>query len=190
MIARPLLLAAALLAASVTAALAQARSDVIAPPTLRANVTVASDIVRVGAAEPVPSADRPDERGVLLDERVPRPLVASSRTRHQVNDQRAIVHRVGICLAYEPRAAVLAHFNASVSRCLFRTAPFASVHGLGGHRDRLPARGPGPVQEHRDGGGEQRGPMAIRVICQPGMPPVLITWTVVAGTGATGTVPI
>src|SRR6476646_4424750 len=48
MIARPLLLAAALLAASGTAALAQARSDVIAPPTLRANVTVASDIVRVG----------------------------------------------------------------------------------------------------------------------------------------------
>jgi flagellar basal body P-ring formation protein FlgA len=48
MIARPLLLAAALLAASATAALAQARSDVIAPPTLRANVTVASDIVRVG----------------------------------------------------------------------------------------------------------------------------------------------
>jgi flagellar basal body P-ring formation protein FlgA len=47
MIARPLLLAAALLAASATAALAQAR-DVIAPPTLRANVTVASDIVRVG----------------------------------------------------------------------------------------------------------------------------------------------
>lgn len=47
MIARPLLLAAALLAASATAALAQAR-DVVAPPTLRANVTVASDIVRVG----------------------------------------------------------------------------------------------------------------------------------------------
>src|SRR6476619_5986018 len=48
MIARPLLLAAALLAASAAAALAQARSDVIAVPTLRANVTVASDIVRVG----------------------------------------------------------------------------------------------------------------------------------------------
>jgi flagella basal body P-ring formation protein FlgA len=47
MIARPLLLAAALLAASATAALAQAR-DVVAPPTLRANVTVASDIVHIG----------------------------------------------------------------------------------------------------------------------------------------------
>ncbi len=32
--------------------------------------------------------------------------------------------------------------------------------------------------------------MAIRVICQPVMPPVLITRTVVAGTGATGAVPI
>ena len=48
MIARSLLLAAALLAASTAAALAQTRDDVIASPVLRANVTVSGDVVRVG----------------------------------------------------------------------------------------------------------------------------------------------
>jgi flagella basal body P-ring formation protein FlgA len=56
MFARPLLLAALLLAASVSNAIAQSRSDavardrndVITPPTLRANVTITSDIVRIG----------------------------------------------------------------------------------------------------------------------------------------------
>jgi hypothetical protein len=83
-----------------------------------------ADILRVGAVEPVPAADRPDERRVPLDERVPGPLVASSRPRHQVNDQQAIVRR-GICLACEARAVILGHFTASVSRCLFWTAPSA-----------------------------------------------------------------
>jgi len=46
MIARPLLLAVALLAA--TAASAQSRDDILSPPALRANVTVASDLVRIG----------------------------------------------------------------------------------------------------------------------------------------------
>ena len=44
---RPLLLAAALLAVT-SGALAQSKSDVIAPPTLRGNVVVTSDIVRIG----------------------------------------------------------------------------------------------------------------------------------------------
>src|SRR5437016_13344935 len=53
MFARTLLLATALLATSVAAtftqkALAQTRDDVIAVPALRANVTVAGDIVRIG----------------------------------------------------------------------------------------------------------------------------------------------
>ncbi|MCA1458342.1 flagellar basal body P-ring formation protein FlgA [Bradyrhizobium sp. BRP22] len=56
MFARSPLLAALLFAASITNAVAQSRSDavardrsdVIAPPTLRANVTVTSDIVRIG----------------------------------------------------------------------------------------------------------------------------------------------
>jgi flagella basal body P-ring formation protein FlgA len=43
-----LLLAAALVAVSASTALAQSGSEVIAVPTLRANVTVAADIVRVG----------------------------------------------------------------------------------------------------------------------------------------------
>jgi flagellar basal body P-ring formation protein FlgA len=48
MFARSLLLAALLFTASASGALAQSRSDVIAPPTLRANVTITSDIVRIG----------------------------------------------------------------------------------------------------------------------------------------------
>jgi flagella basal body P-ring formation protein FlgA len=48
MIARSLLLAAALLAASTAAALAQTRDDVIAAPALRANVTISDDVVRIG----------------------------------------------------------------------------------------------------------------------------------------------
>src|SRR6266536_895764 len=48
MIARPLLLAAALLAASTVTAVAQSRFDVIATPALRATVNVTSDIVRIG----------------------------------------------------------------------------------------------------------------------------------------------
>ncbi|MEN3347002.1 MAG: flagellar basal body P-ring formation protein FlgA, partial [Bradyrhizobium sp.] len=48
MIARSLLLATALLASSLTAAAAQTRDNVIAAPVLRGNVTVSSDIVRVG----------------------------------------------------------------------------------------------------------------------------------------------
>ena len=48
MFARSLFLAALLFTASVSDATAQSRSDVIAPPTLRANVTITSDIVRIG----------------------------------------------------------------------------------------------------------------------------------------------
>jgi flagellar basal body P-ring formation protein FlgA len=48
MIARSLLLAAALLAAPATAAAAQTRDEIIATPVLRASVTVSGDIVRIG----------------------------------------------------------------------------------------------------------------------------------------------
>ena len=48
MIVRSLLLATALLAVSAAPALAQTRDDVIAAPVLRANVTVTSDLVRIG----------------------------------------------------------------------------------------------------------------------------------------------
>src|SRR3954470_747118 len=47
MIARPLLLAAALFATTVAAS-AQTRGDVVATPMLRANITVSSDLVRIG----------------------------------------------------------------------------------------------------------------------------------------------
>ena len=64
MIARPLLIAAALLAL-VTGAAAQDRlqdkRDVIASPMLRANVVVTSDIVRIGdVIDNAGSAARPD----------------------------------------------------------------------------------------------------------------------------------
>jgi flagellar basal body P-ring formation protein FlgA len=48
MIARSLLLATALLAATSSAASAQVRDDVIAAPVLRASVTVSGDVVRIG----------------------------------------------------------------------------------------------------------------------------------------------
>jgi flagella basal body P-ring formation protein FlgA len=48
MIVRILLLATALLAASVAPSLAQSRDDVVSAPVLRANVNVASDVVRIG----------------------------------------------------------------------------------------------------------------------------------------------
>ena len=48
MIARSLLFATALFAASTAAALAQARNEVIAAPMLRANVTVTDELVRIG----------------------------------------------------------------------------------------------------------------------------------------------
>jgi flagella basal body P-ring formation protein FlgA len=48
MIARTLLLATALLAASVAAAFAQAREEIIAVPVLRGNITVSGDLVRIG----------------------------------------------------------------------------------------------------------------------------------------------
>src|SRR5947207_10988762 len=47
MIARPLLLAIALLTATAPAS-AQTRDEILATPVLRANITVASDLVRIG----------------------------------------------------------------------------------------------------------------------------------------------
>src|SRR5208282_2520993 len=55
-----------------------------------------ADIVGIGAAEPVPAADRPDQRGVPLHERVPRLLVAVSGAGYQVNDHRIIGHLVSV----------------------------------------------------------------------------------------------
>ena len=49
-------------------------------------------VVGVGAGQPVPAADRPDERGVPLHQAVPGLLVAFSRARHQVIDRRASAH--------------------------------------------------------------------------------------------------
>jgi flagellar basal body P-ring formation protein FlgA len=48
MIARPLLLAIALLAATAATASAQTRDEILTPPVLRANITVTSDLVRIG----------------------------------------------------------------------------------------------------------------------------------------------
>ena len=47
MIARPLLLAIALFAAAASAS-AQTRDEILSTPVLRANITVASDLVRIG----------------------------------------------------------------------------------------------------------------------------------------------
>ena len=49
-----------------------------------------------------------------------------------------------------------------------------------------PAGGPGPVQQHGDRGRDQGGATAIRVICQPGMPPAGTTRLRAPGAGLSG----
>ena len=63
----------------------------------------------------------------------------------------------------------------------FTSAAAGAGHDVSGGRcGHAPARCPRPVQEYREHGGEQRGPGAIRAICQPGMPPTTTVWP---GTG-------
>jgi hypothetical protein len=50
-----------------------------------------ADILSVGIAQPVLTADRPDQRGVPLDDLIPRLLLAIPRAGHQVGDGRVIV---------------------------------------------------------------------------------------------------
>ena len=63
-----------------------------------------ADVVGVGAAEPVLTADRPDQRGVPLDQGIPRALVAASGPGHQVGGPRVIMRRAGAGLRGPPRA--------------------------------------------------------------------------------------
>src|SRR5690242_14244482 len=53
-----------------------------------------ADVLGVGAAELVPMTDRPNERGVPLDEYIPRLLVVVSGACHQISDRRAAAYRV------------------------------------------------------------------------------------------------
>ena len=63
----------------------------------------------VGAAEPIPAAYRPDQRGIPLRERAPCLLVAGARAGHQVGNQRAIARRVSGRPAGELCAAMIIH---------------------------------------------------------------------------------
>ena len=88
-----------------------------------------------GPAEPVPPADRPDQRRVPLDERVPGSLVSGSRAGHQGSDRRASAHGVSGHPPGEPCGAVVVHFGASVSRCrLQAVGSGSSGAGLDGAR--------------------------------------------------------
>src|SRR6185369_768103 len=51
------------------------------------------DVLGVDTAKPVVPADGPHERGVPLDEDIPRLLVAVFGTRYEVGDKRVIAHR-------------------------------------------------------------------------------------------------
>ena len=71
---------------------------------------VLANVVGVGAAQPVLAADRPDERGVPLDECVPRLLFAVSGARHQVSDRWVTSDRAyfsGHDLVLLPRTGIL-----------------------------------------------------------------------------------
>ena len=55
-----------------------------------------ADVLGVGAVQLVPAADRPDQRRIPVDQRVPRRPVAVSGSCHQVDDLRIIAHRLGV----------------------------------------------------------------------------------------------
>jgi kumamolisin len=57
---------------------------------------VLGNVLGGGAADPVPAADGPDQRGVSLDEGVPRPPIAVSGPGHQVADHRVVARRAGL----------------------------------------------------------------------------------------------
>ena len=78
------------------------------------------------AAEPVLAADRPDQRGIPFDERVPCLLVAGSCTSHQIRHEWTIARRVGGRPPGEHYGGVFVHFAVSVSRC---TAEFMPSRG-------------------------------------------------------------
>ena len=64
-----------------------------------------ADVLGVSAAQPMPTADRPDQRGVPLDECVPRLLLAVLGARHQVGYGQVIAHRVAVPSCRCPAAA-------------------------------------------------------------------------------------
>jgi hypothetical protein len=61
-----------------------------------------ADIVGVGTAEPVPAADRPDQRGVPLDERVPCLFVAAFGAGYEAGGYRIITRLPGVLLRGYP----------------------------------------------------------------------------------------
>src|SRR5262245_26738751 len=54
------------------------------------------DVLGVGGSQPVPSADRPDQRGVPLNECVPRLILAIAGAHHQSGDCQVIAHWVTV----------------------------------------------------------------------------------------------
>src|SRR5262249_27086236 len=85
------------------------------------------DVLGVGAAQPVVPADGPYERGVPLDEGIPRLLVALSGTRYEVGDTRVIAHRSRVLSSSaRGQARLLMH-----SRCLvLHVTPRQDGHSL------------------------------------------------------------
>jgi len=71
--------------------------------TVRGRVADLADVVHhlqpdglpglVGVGQPVPAAERPHQRGVPLDDRISRPLVAVARVHHQAGDWHGSGHR-------------------------------------------------------------------------------------------------
>ena len=64
-----------------------------------------ADVLGVGVAQPVLSADRPDQRGVPLDDLIPRLLVTASRAGYQFGDGRVITHGATVPSCRSPEAA-------------------------------------------------------------------------------------
>jgi len=78
-----------------------------------------ADIVGVGTAEPVPAADRPDQRDVPLDERVPRLFVATFGAGCQAGGYQVVTRLPASFCAGTPGAravaAVMIWFSSAIT---------------------------------------------------------------------------
>ena len=92
------------------------------------------DVLGVGVAKPVVSADGPYERGIPLDEDIPRLLVTLSGTRYEVGDKRAIAHRNRVLSSSaRDQALVLMH-----SKCQVPQVSPALGWAFVGHASKMP----------------------------------------------------
>src|ERR1700733_7230181 len=121
-----------------------------------------ADVFGVSTAQPMPTADRPDQRGVPVHERVPRLLLAAPGQRHQVRYRigscKPIAHRVTV--PFVPRSSCFRQWTAGADRSL--TARGATARG---RARALSSLVPGPtIGRGRPADGAAGGMMHARIL--------------------------